>query len=142
MVDSCACPLAGYCDRHQCKKTSNLHKLCQQGGDYWDAWERGTGPGQVPPQPAEKQLARRKRIEERVQRDQRMRGWVSLFRVLSDTGLGDTLVRLIPMAAKKPLLKAELQQLQRQCGCRIEDATAELNKHYPYAQTNVTMPNQ
>lgn len=132
MSDVCSCEMAGWCSRHNVQKTHNHFKLCQAHGSYWYAWERGRGPGQMQSQPTEKQAARKKRVQERVQRDKRLRGWVSLFRSPSDKGIGDTLLRLIPLAKKKPLLKAELKQLQQQCGCKIEDATAELNKHYPY----------
>ena len=84
----------------------------------------------------QKQIDRRKRIIEKTQRDQRLRGWIALFRKPSDTGIGDTLVWLIPLAAKKPILKADLRQLQQNCGCKAEDATAELNRQYPYGCGN------
>lgn len=28
-IEPCSCPLAGWCERHQRKKTAHLHKLCQ-----------------------------------------------------------------------------------------------------------------
>jgi len=42
----CQCELAGYCERHSVRKATRLIELCQQRGDYWDAWEAGKGPGQ------------------------------------------------------------------------------------------------
>lgn len=45
----CQCELAGYCERHRVRKATRLIELCQQRGAYWEAWERGDGPGQGEP---------------------------------------------------------------------------------------------
>lgn len=133
MSDHCQCTLAGWCERHNVKKSSNHVKLCQAHGSYWYAWERGLGPGQVQGKPlTKKQIERKKRIIAKTLRDKRLRGWLTLFRSDADTGLGDTVSRFIPKADGKPLLKAELKELLHQCSCRPENAAAELNRQYPY----------
>lgn len=45
-VDRCVCPVAGWCERHQCRKTAHWHQLCQHRADYFQLWEEGRGPGQ------------------------------------------------------------------------------------------------
>lgn len=131
MSDSCVCPLAGYCERHQCKKTSNLHKLCQQHGAYWDAWEEGRGPGQqVKPK---EQNKRRLRVIENVKRNQRLRGWVMSMRTTGEVGIGDTLLRLIRIAGTREI-KRELKCLHRACSCNQIEATEKLNREYPYQE--------
>jgi hypothetical protein len=42
----CECPLAGYCDRHEMNKNIHYHNLCQNHQGYFNAWEKGMGPGQ------------------------------------------------------------------------------------------------
>lgn len=56
MNPHCACPLHGFCDRHQMMKGPELHKRCQGiapirncGRDLWICWEQG-GCGAVPPE--------------------------------------------------------------------------------------------
>ena len=143
MSNSCVCPLAGYCERHKINKGNTWHLLCQTHQGYFDAWEQGYGPGQQGNPLTPKLQERRKRIEEAAYHSQRLRGWIAVFRLPSDSGLGDAIVRLMAKTEGKPLLRAALRQLQRRCNCRIEDATAELNRQYPYPQTSVTsMPSQ
>jgi hypothetical protein len=43
---TCECNCAGYCERHKVNKTNLLHRKCQEGGEFWQAWEKGRGPGQ------------------------------------------------------------------------------------------------
>lgn len=52
MIDcDCTIPGGGFCPRHGVHKTENMVALCQQGGKFWQAWERGKGPS-VQPTPA------------------------------------------------------------------------------------------
>jgi hypothetical protein len=46
MITNCECKLAGFCARHNVKKNAHWHSLCQSKPRYFDAWERGEGPGQ------------------------------------------------------------------------------------------------
>ena len=46
MNPDCQCELAGYCERHKVLKASRHVELCQQRGEYWQAWEECRGPGQ------------------------------------------------------------------------------------------------
>lgn len=45
-ITDCECELAGYCARHKVKKPSQWVDFCQNDSRYFDAWERGEGPGQ------------------------------------------------------------------------------------------------
>jgi hypothetical protein len=47
ILTPCECPIAGYCPRHKCEKVPHWHWLCKTQPDYFDAWERGEGPGQI-----------------------------------------------------------------------------------------------
>lgn len=47
MLTGCECREAGWCDRHKMFKTPNLVALCQCSDKYFNAWERGEGPGQL-----------------------------------------------------------------------------------------------
>lgn len=40
-------PRGGYCPRHKVAKSILGVKYCQTKPGYWDAWERGMGPGQI-----------------------------------------------------------------------------------------------
>lgn len=42
----CVCTEAGWCERHQCHKTSHWVHLCQTRPGYFQLWEEGQGPGQ------------------------------------------------------------------------------------------------
>lgn len=43
----CECPVAGFCERHKIHKHEAWHRLCQTRQDYFNAWEKGKGPGQM-----------------------------------------------------------------------------------------------
>lgn len=45
-MTGCVCDLAGWCERHKVNKNDHLVKLCKTKQNYWDAWERGSGPKQ------------------------------------------------------------------------------------------------
>lgn len=47
MTTSCECELAGWCFRHQRRKSERLLKLCQSNQGYYDAWERALAPDRV-----------------------------------------------------------------------------------------------
>ena len=75
-LDRCVCPIAGFCSRHGIHKPNHFHKLCQRGGDYWQAWERGRGPGQRKPVPE----SRKRVVSNRESVSQRGRAaWKALF---------------------------------------------------------------
>ena len=133
-MSGCVCPLAGYCDRHSVKKTSNLHRLCQQGGAYWEAWEQGTGPGQALPHDddrARKMKERSARVKLAVAKRERLIGWLKFFRIATDAGLGDTVMRLKRLAGKRAI-KDDIRQVERMCSCQTKDAIQKLNEQHPY----------
>lgn len=43
----CKCTEPGYCERHKVTKNAHWFHLCQTRACYYQAWEAGTGPGQV-----------------------------------------------------------------------------------------------
>lgn len=43
---TCKCTGPGYCQRHGINKNAAWVRLCRTDKKYWDAWEKGTGPGQ------------------------------------------------------------------------------------------------
>jgi len=45
-MTDCECPVAGFCRRHQCRKTEHWVHLCRIREDYFALWEEGRGPGQ------------------------------------------------------------------------------------------------
>lgn len=49
----CECTLAGYCKRHHVQKHSGWLSLCQNRADYFEAWEKGRGPGQNGSEPVQ-----------------------------------------------------------------------------------------
>ena len=58
----CECTAPGgigmiFCSRHKCQKTAHFVKLCQTSEKYFQAYERGEGPGQrvIRPLPARDQ---------------------------------------------------------------------------------------
>lgn len=42
----CVCSGGGFCERHGIHKTAQWRELCATRADYFEAWERGIGPGQ------------------------------------------------------------------------------------------------
>lgn len=42
----CQCPHPGYCTRHNIVKPPSFWKLCRTHIKYFNAWEKGRGPGQ------------------------------------------------------------------------------------------------
>lgn len=133
-MSNCECPIAGYCERHKVTKTEHWHKLCQR-DDYFTAWEEGRGPGQSPP--AEVTDARRERIARNVATRQRLIGWLKLFRLPTDQGIGDTANRLRLQRRKgKPGVVSDahesIKRLLSQCSCSKTEAVARLNREWPY----------
>lgn len=57
-VDQCQCQgneVPGpngtfWCKSHQCRKTQRWHELCRKRPEFREAWNDGTGPGQVRPE--------------------------------------------------------------------------------------------
>lgn len=43
----CECIAAGWCERHRCRKTTELWQHCRTDPALFDLWERGEGPGQL-----------------------------------------------------------------------------------------------
>ena len=39
----CECPVAGWCERHQCLKSEPMFQLCRRNRDVFRAWEDGNG---------------------------------------------------------------------------------------------------
>ncbi|MCC7424301.1 MAG: glycosyltransferase, partial [Planctomycetaceae bacterium] len=46
-LTECRCLGAGWCDRHQVRKTAHWVQLCRNRPSYFRMWEEGTGPGQT-----------------------------------------------------------------------------------------------
>lgn len=46
-MPDCACPLAGFCERHGIEKTEQFRELCRTNPKYFQAWEEGRGPRQT-----------------------------------------------------------------------------------------------
>lgn len=46
--NTCECTGPGFCQRHGINKNATWVRLCKISKSYWDAWERGQGPGQLP----------------------------------------------------------------------------------------------
>jgi hypothetical protein len=45
-VTACECVEPGWCQRHRCFKDELDFQLCRRRPDYFQAWEKGRGPGQ------------------------------------------------------------------------------------------------
>jgi len=71
------------------------------------------------------------RIKHEVARSKRLRDWVTLFRIDGERGLGDTVLRLKPLAKSREL-KDDLRKLLRICACHDDVAAGKLNEQYPY----------
>jgi hypothetical protein len=108
-----------------------MYKLCQAGGNYWEAWERGRGPGQVKPPQSEAQLERAKRIKANTARTQRLKNWIAFFRLPEEQGLGDTLQRLLAVSGRRSITN-DLKNIKRTCACNPEQAIKTLNANHPY----------
>jgi len=133
----CTCPLAGYCDRHQTEKNEHWHRLCQTHFGYYDAWERGRGPGQV--RSVEEREARRERVLAAAAQKNQLIGWLKLLGYLhpTDLGIGDTAARVLKQRKKSRAWIADdarhaVNCLLKQCSCSRKDAVERLNQQYPY----------
>jgi hypothetical protein len=130
-MTECACPIAGWCERHKMTKTRSWHRLCQENVDYRRAWDKGTGPGQV--QAGGEAEARRERIKKRVEANKRLMDWIVFLRKEGEEGAGDTVVRLIEECGKeKKFLKGTLKATLSTCSCTRENAIKRLNSEHPY----------
>lgn len=56
-MSSCECTGPGFCERHQCNKTTHWYRLCQRRPKYFELWEQGIGPGQTESQDKRSLLA-------------------------------------------------------------------------------------
>lgn len=132
MSTHCECPAAGYCTRHQTRKSKHWHDLCQTRHDYFSAWEQGHGPGQLPAKG--RRTARRVRISQRAAQRRRLIEWLTFFRTPGEAGLGDTLARFRAIATGRQI-DDHMRQLQKICSCKRQEATEYLNDKYPYRAT-------
>jgi hypothetical protein len=55
-MTGCECTGPGFCERHGVAKGITLYRLCQNDERYWQAWEKGRGPGQHKGTPREPRL--------------------------------------------------------------------------------------
>ncbi len=131
-MTACTCPLAGWCERHQVVKHKTWHKLCQSHAKYRAAWDEGRGPGQARAPLTPAQLAKKEKIRQRVERQQRLLSWLSFWRHPGDRGAGDAAQRLFSQATVKSEAAEVLDSLLRQCSCSREDAVTRLNTEHPY----------
>ena len=46
-MTNCECPVSGFCKRHNVEKTPHLWTLCRTKEEYFEAWEKNYGPGQL-----------------------------------------------------------------------------------------------
>ncbi len=88
-----------------------------------------TDDGKRTAEPKEK---RRARVKEVTARTQRLIGWLTFFRLPSETGIGDTASRLIQVAKHSPDAHTLIKRLLTMCSCSRSDAIAKLNAEYPY----------
>ena len=131
-MSECTCQLAGWCDRHNMKKHATWHKLCQSHEDYREAWDAGRGPGQERKPLTPEQAAKKARIKEAVERQQRLIGWLSLLRHPGERGAGDTAQRMVAKRERPSDATAALERLLKQCSCSRVDAVARLNRDWPW----------
>lgn len=91
-------------------------------GDIPQSDMRPTGPKRKPP-------AKIPTIPEQEAIDSRLIGWVRWLRTPEDTGVGDTVERLLAKAGGRKIKKM-LERIGVGCGCT--DRQAALNRKYPY----------
>lgn len=129
---SCECELAGYCERHKVKKNSTLLALCQQHGNYWQAWEDNRGPGQNRPPVA----FNPKPPEAMAICETKWPTWAKLIATKSDiddAGVGDTVKRSLGLSGV--LFKAWMKLIGVPCNC--SDRQDLWNAKYPYTKAAV-----
>lgn len=127
-MTKCECPIAGICQRHRITKSDHWHRLCQEHESYFQAWERGTGPGQDRiPNPNRE--ARRLAVQEAVRLKKELVEWLKTQRIDGEKGVGDTAVRLSAEPIKQ---QEQVLRLIKQASCRTCDGTDRLNRDYPY----------
>lgn len=127
-MTKCQCPAAGFCERHKVAKTAHWHKLCQTRQNYFQAWEDGHGPGQTQDPQKTKEAQRRKRMEKKLEQS-RLISWVKWLRKPEDTGVGDTVERLLAKVGGRQI-KQLIEGLVGSCGCTNRQKW--LNRKFPY----------
>lgn len=50
-LTDCECTDPGWCQRHQCEKSSFLYEMCRRSQGCFELWESGRGPAQNQPEP-------------------------------------------------------------------------------------------
>lgn len=83
MTTPCECPVAGWCERHQQRKTPHIHHLCQTRKDYRRLWDRQAG-------------------EEKKESASASVSVVSDPSYLESRGLGDTIAKITSAVGIKP----------------------------------------
>jgi hypothetical protein len=64
IIESCSCPMAGFCDRHKIHKGDHYFRLCQDREDYRAKWDANRGPSQKNPDlQVERHQAKQDRLE-------------------------------------------------------------------------------
>lgn len=120
-----------YCTRHGIKKPQSWIKLCKTNKAYFNAWEKGTGPGQTEKLAA--RMERRAKVVAAREKIDRLIVWIKSCRRPGDEGLGDTASRLRAMASRPSEIHTLIRRLMQQCDCQRADAVALLNRDHPYS---------
>lgn len=120
-----------YCTRHGIKKPQSWIKLCKTNKAYFNAWEKGTGPGQTEKLAA--RMERRAKVVAAREKTERLIGWLTFLRQPQDDGVGDTANRLKMLASNPSDVHTAIKRLMSQCSCQPVDAIARLNREWPYS---------
>ena len=80
-LTNCECSAPGYCARHRCEKNRFRFEMCRRSIGWFDAWERGRGPGQqssIQPPPQNRANCRHLQQENRLELCPTCRGTVHI----------------------------------------------------------------
>ena len=131
MTEPCSCPAAGFCARHAIQKSDAHWQLCQTKPHYRKAWDEHRLHGQS--REHSEREDRKLRIRQKTEENKRFREWCQSMKVSTDTGLGDTMLRLLNSCRKQSSLKKRIPDYFRLHACRTRESVAVVNERYSYA---------
>lgn len=132
----CECAASGFCPRRNAHVPRHQWRQCQAG--EVEHVDRVIASIQRRRQEAKKMEhldALKLRIERRKQASARAKAWVMFFRTSEDSGLGDTVTRLLKACdndSTKVDLRKRLRAITAECSCSRNKAIEKLNEQYPY----------
>lgn len=134
----CECAASGFCPRRNAHVPASQWRKCQSGlVEQVDEVIEKLQASRRKIKKMQRLESLQQRIERRKLTSKRAKEWIMFFKKEPDTGLGDTISRILKTVENdrtKVELRKRLRAITSECSCSRTKAIARLNEQYPYQE--------